>query len=174
MAEIGSVFRDLHRPGDPFTLINVWDRGSAKVAASLGAEALATTSSGHAFTLGKQDMGHVTRDEALAHAQDIVSATPLPVSGDFENGYGDSPEDCQGKDVLLYRTRVDFKGQMVPALRIRIPTTEVGADEVIEGLYAIGNCAAAILPTYPGPGSTLGPAMTWGYQAAKHISGHEG
>ncbi|NRB37928.1 MAG: FAD-binding protein [Pseudomonadales bacterium] len=45
---------------------------------------------------------------------------------------------------------------------------------VIEGLYAIGNCAAAILPSYPGPGSTLGPAMTFAYQAAKHISGHNG
>lgn len=45
--------------------------------------------------------------------------------------------------------------------------------EPIEGLYAVGNCAAAILPTYPGPGSTLGPAMTWGYQAAKHISGYK-
>ncbi|MEM6577905.1 MAG: isocitrate lyase/phosphoenolpyruvate mutase family protein [Pseudomonadota bacterium] len=93
MADIGSVFRQLHRPGDPFTLMNVWDIGSAKVAASLGAEALATTSSGHAFTIGKRDMGDVTRDEAMAHAEDIVSATPLPVSGDFENGYGDAPED---------------------------------------------------------------------------------
>lgn len=92
LADIGSVFRELHKPGDPFTLINVWDIGSAKVAASLGAQALATTSSGHAFTLGKLDMGHVTRDEALAHAQDVVSATSLPVSGDFENGYGDAPE----------------------------------------------------------------------------------
>lgn len=93
MADIGSVFRDLHRPGDPFTLMNVWDIGSAKVAAALGAEALATTSSGHAFTIGKRDMGDVTRDEALAHAQDIVRATNLPVSGDFENGYGDDPDD---------------------------------------------------------------------------------
>ncbi|MEM8776932.1 MAG: isocitrate lyase/phosphoenolpyruvate mutase family protein [Pseudomonadota bacterium] len=93
MADIGSVFRELHRPGDPFTLMNVWDIGSAKVAASLGAKALATTSGGHAFTIGKLDMGFVTRDEALAHAQDIVAATPLPVSGDLENGYGDAPED---------------------------------------------------------------------------------
>lgn len=93
MADKGSVFRELHRPGDPFTLMNVWDVGSAKVAATLGAEALATTSSGHAFTIGKLDMGDVTRDEALSHAQDIVNATSLPVSGDFENGYGDTPDD---------------------------------------------------------------------------------
>jgi len=53
MADIGSAFRALHRPGDPFTLMNVWDLGSAKVASALGAEALGTTSSGHAFTLGK-------------------------------------------------------------------------------------------------------------------------
>ena len=60
--------------------------------AASGAKALATTSSGFAFTLGKPDMGHVTRDEALQHAEDIVAATPLPVSGDFENGFGDSPD----------------------------------------------------------------------------------
>lgn len=93
MPDIGSVFRALHRPGDPFTLMNVWDQGSAKVAAALGAEALGTTSSGHAFTLGKKDMGHVTRDQALVHAQDVVTATALPVSGDLENGYGDAPGD---------------------------------------------------------------------------------
>lgn len=93
MADIGSVFRELHRPGHPFTLTNAWDMGSAKVLTALGAEAIGTTSSGHAFTLGRPDMGTVTRDEALAHAQDILSATSLPVSGDFENGYGDAPED---------------------------------------------------------------------------------
>ncbi len=93
MTDIGSKFRDLHRPGNPFVLMNVWDIGSAKVAASLGAEALATSSAAHAFTLGRPDMGNVTRDESLAHAQDLIAATDLPVSGDFENGYGDSPEE---------------------------------------------------------------------------------
>ena len=93
MTDSGATFRALHRPGDPFTLMNVWDRGGAKVAAALGAEALATSSAAHAFVLGKADMGHITRDEALAHAADIVAATPLPVSGDFENGFGDAPED---------------------------------------------------------------------------------
>jgi 2-methylisocitrate lyase-like PEP mutase family enzyme len=60
--------------------------------AALGAEALATTSSGFAFTLGRPDMGHVSRDETLAHCQAIVAATPLPVSADLENGFGEAPE----------------------------------------------------------------------------------
>jgi 2-methylisocitrate lyase-like PEP mutase family enzyme len=88
----GPAFRALHQPGNPFILSNAWDIGSAKVLAALGAQALATTSAGHAFTLGRPDIGNITRDEALAHAADIVTATGLPVSGDFENGYGDDPD----------------------------------------------------------------------------------
>lgn len=76
-----------------FIIPNPWDIGSARIMAAKGAKALATTSAGHAFTLGRPDMGHVTRDEALTHASDILSATTLPVSGDFENGFGDTPDD---------------------------------------------------------------------------------
>jgi 2-methylisocitrate lyase-like PEP mutase family enzyme len=90
----GPAFRALHRPGSPFILANAWDAGSARLLAALGAEALATSSAAHAFTLGRPDMGHVSRDEALAHAADLVAATPLPVSGDFENGFGEAPETC--------------------------------------------------------------------------------
>lgn len=90
--DIGAEFRGLHQRGNPFVLMNVWDAGSAKVAAGLGAQALGTTSDGQAFTLGKLDMGEVTRDEALTHAETLVAATALPVSGDFENGYGDAPD----------------------------------------------------------------------------------
>ncbi|MCF6273593.1 MAG: isocitrate lyase/phosphoenolpyruvate mutase family protein [Rhodobacteraceae bacterium] len=75
-----------------FVMPNPWDIGSAKMMAHKGAVALATTSAGHAFTLGKPDMGHVSRDEALRHAAEIVAATPLPVNGDLENGYGDAPQ----------------------------------------------------------------------------------
>ena len=89
-----SRFRDLHRPGDPFVLVNVWDAGSARMMAGLGAQALATSSAAHAFTLGRPDGGTITRDEALAHAEAIVAATPLPVQGDFENGFGDAPDEC--------------------------------------------------------------------------------
>ena len=83
-----SAFRNMHQPGNPFILANAWDIGSARLLAGMGFKAIATTSAGHAFTLGRVDMGNVSRDEAIAHAQDLVRATPLPVSGDLENGYG--------------------------------------------------------------------------------------
>lgn len=92
--DIGARFRALHKPGKPFILANAWDAGSARMLAALGAEAIATSSAAHAFTLGRPDLGHVSRDEALAHAQDLVAAVNLPVSGDFENGYGEAPETC--------------------------------------------------------------------------------
>ncbi len=85
-------FRDLHRPGDPFILGNAWDAGSAKMLAALGAPAIATSSAAHAFTLGRPDGGHVTREEALSHAEDLVAAVSVPVSGDFENGFGHDPD----------------------------------------------------------------------------------
>ncbi len=92
--DTGARFRALHRAGDPFILANAWDAGSARVLAALGAQAIATSSAAHAFTLGRPDGGTVSRDEALAHAQDLVAAVGLPVSGDFENGFGDAPDAC--------------------------------------------------------------------------------
>ena len=92
MHDPGTAFRALHRPGDPFILANAWDVGSARMLAALGAKAIATSSAAHAFTLGRSDLGGVTRDEALAHAETLVAATPLPVQGDFENGFGDDPD----------------------------------------------------------------------------------
>ena len=85
------AFHDLHRAGC-FVIPNPWDVGSARMMAALGARALATSSAAHAFTMGRPDMGGVSRDEALAHAEVIVAATALPVSGDFENGFADDPE----------------------------------------------------------------------------------
>jgi 2-methylisocitrate lyase-like PEP mutase family enzyme len=88
----GPAFRALHRRGDPFVLANAWDAGSARVLAALGAQAIGTTSAGFAFTLGLPDGARIGRDQALAHAADLVAATPLPVSGDLENGYAADPE----------------------------------------------------------------------------------
>jgi 2-methylisocitrate lyase-like PEP mutase family enzyme len=89
--EKAARFLELHRPGDPLLLPNPWDQGSAKLLASLGFQALATTSSGFASTLGRLD-GSVSRDEALAHAAVIVTATELPVSADLESCFADDPE----------------------------------------------------------------------------------
>jgi 2-methylisocitrate lyase-like PEP mutase family enzyme len=89
-AEKAARFLDLHRPGRPLLLPNPWDQGSAKLLASLGFQALATTSSGFAATLGRLD-GSVTREEAIAHAAAIVAATELPVSADLERAFADDP-----------------------------------------------------------------------------------
>lgn len=85
-------FRELHSPNNAFVLANAWDIGSARMYAALGAQAIGTSSAAYAFTLGRPDMGTITRDEMLAHAQQMVAATKLPVSGDFENGFGDDPD----------------------------------------------------------------------------------
>ena len=85
-------FRALHE-GDAFIIPNPWDAGSAKVFAALGFRALATTSSGFAFTLGRAD-GNATLDEVVAHVRMLDAATDLPVSVDLENGYGPEPRDA--------------------------------------------------------------------------------
>ena len=87
-----TLFRELHVPGDPFIIPNAYDVGSAKMLAGLGARAIATTSSGFAFTLGRPDMGHVTRDEMLDHCEDMVQAVKVPVSADLENGFAHDPD----------------------------------------------------------------------------------
>lgn len=84
-------FAELHRGDSPLLLGNAWDPGSAKALAFLGFVALATTSAGHAATLGRHD-GGVSRDEAIDHATAMAAATPLPVSADLENGFADHPE----------------------------------------------------------------------------------
>ena len=91
LAERHRKFHALHQQGC-FVIPNPWDMGSARMMAAAGAVALATSSAAFAFTLGRPDMGHVSREEALKHAEDIVRATPLPVSGDFENGFADAPD----------------------------------------------------------------------------------
>ncbi len=89
--EKADLFRSLHQPGRPLRLANAWDEGSAKLLASLGCRALATTSGGHAATLGRLD-GTVSREECLAHAASVVQATDLPVTADLENCFSDAPE----------------------------------------------------------------------------------
>jgi 2-methylisocitrate lyase-like PEP mutase family enzyme len=91
-AERGADFAALHR-GEPFLLPNPWDAGSARVLAGLGFRALATTSSGMAYALGRVD-GQVTPAEVAEHIAALTAATDLPLSADLENGYGPRPDDA--------------------------------------------------------------------------------
>lgn len=88
----GSAFRELHRGPRAFILANAWDAGSARILTGLGFSAIATSSWALANVYGKRDHA-VTREEALAHARAIVDATDLPISADFENGYGTTLKD---------------------------------------------------------------------------------
>ena len=90
-ADKAQAFIRLHRQAHPLVMPNPWDVGTARILTGLGFEALATTSAGMAFSLGRRD-GAVSRAEAMAHAQSIVEATHLPVSADLENGFGDAPK----------------------------------------------------------------------------------
>src|SRR5438045_3945441 len=85
------AFRALHQRPRAFIIPNPWDIGSARILEHLGFEALATTSAGYAFSLGRRD-NTLDREQVLAHVSAISSATELPVSADLENGFGDSPE----------------------------------------------------------------------------------
>src|SRR4051794_15557815 len=89
-SERAATFRALHAGPGAFVIPNPYDIGTARILAGLGFAALATSSAGFAFTIGRRD-GAITRDQALAHARAVVEATDLPVSADLENCFGDDP-----------------------------------------------------------------------------------
>jgi len=92
-ARKAQAFKALHEGAGIFVIPNPWDAGSAKMLASLGYQALATTSAGYAFSQGKAD-GALSLDETLANVRAIVAATDLPVAVDLENGFADDPAEC--------------------------------------------------------------------------------
>ena len=99
-ADRGAAFRALHE-GETFVIPNPWDAGSAKALATLGFRALATTSSGFAFTLGLED-GGATLDQVVTHVEALAAASDLPISVDLENGYGRAPGAAsEGSQTLI-------------------------------------------------------------------------
>ncbi len=91
----GLAFKALHERPGCFVMPNPWDVGSARLLAGLGFEALATTSAGFAFSIGRRDgEGKLSREDVLENARAIVGAADLPVSADLEGGFGDTPEDA--------------------------------------------------------------------------------
>lgn len=100
-------FKTLHE--HTFVIPNPWNAGTARILTALGFDALATTSAGHAFSVGKRDSaGRLSRDEILGNARGIVDATDLPVSGDLENGFGHSPKACA--ETIIGANRVGLVG----------------------------------------------------------------
>jgi 2-methylisocitrate lyase-like PEP mutase family enzyme len=149
-------FRDLHQ-GEPFVIPNPWDAGSAKVLAGLGFKALATTSGGFAFTLGRPD-GAVKLDEVAAHVSAVDKATDLPVSVDLENGYGPAPEDA---------ARAITRAAGAGAVGGSIEDYDRDDGELYEPARAAERVAAAV-----GAARTLGVPFTLTARAENHLHGN--
>jgi 2-methylisocitrate lyase-like PEP mutase family enzyme len=154
-AEKAAAFQALHA-GEPFLIPNPWDAGSAHVLAALGFRALATTSSGFAFTLGRLD-GAATLDEVVEHAAALDRATDLPVSVDLENGYGPDPE-----SAALAITRVAEAGAVGGSIEDYDP-----AGRLYEPGHAAERVAAAA-----GAAQALGFPFMLTARAENHIRGN--
>lgn len=154
-AEKAARFRALHE-GKAFIIPNPWDAGSARVLEGLGFEALATTSSGFALTLGRLD-GNVTLDELVEHVNALDRATTLPVSVDLENGYGPAPEDA-AKAIA----RAAEAGAVGGSIEDYDPSGEIYAfDHAVERVTAA--CEAARRLDFP---------FTFTARAENHIRGN--
>src|ERR1051326_1467058 len=153
-ADQAQRFLALHRAGEPLLMPNPWDLGSAGLLAPLGFEALATTSSGFAATLGRND-GAVSRDEAIVHAAVIVAATDLPVSADLENGFADAPEKVA--ETMRMSIEVGLAGASVEDFTGR-------ADDPIYDIgLAAERIAAAAEAAHGGPGRLVLTARAENY-----------
>jgi 2-methylisocitrate lyase-like PEP mutase family enzyme len=150
-----AAFRALH-VGEPFVIPNPWDAGSARVLAALGFKALASTSSGFAFTLGRLD-GDVTLDEVVEHARMLDRATDLPVSVDLENGYGPEPS-----NAAVAITRVAEAGAVGGSIEDYDPSG---------GLYDLGHAAERIAAAAEAARRLEFP-FTLTARAENHIRGH--
>ena len=136
-------FKELHDRNHCFVIPNPWDVGSAKILAHYGFEALATTSAGLAFSLGRRDAeGQLSINEALDNAHQIVEATDLPVSADLENGYSNKPEDVFiANGAIMERARIDnrrktgnIRGFWLVALLIRYDLCSPSTPDLVNWL----------------------------------------
>ena len=153
-ADKARQFLALHRPGDPLLLPNPWDLGSARLLAALGFQALATTSSGFAASLGRND-GSVSREEALVHAAVIVAATDLPVSADLENAFADEPEGVA--ETIRLAIEVGLAGGSVEDFTGRQD------DPIYDLRFASERVAAAVRAAHDGPASFVLTARAENY-----------
>jgi 2-methylisocitrate lyase-like PEP mutase family enzyme len=153
-ADKAQRFLAMHRAGEPLLMPNPWDLGSARLLASLGFEALATTSSGFAATLGRND-GSVSRDEAIVHSAVIVAATDLPVSADLENGFADDPSGVA--ETMGMAIEVGLAGASVE------DATGRAGDPIYDIGLAAERVAAAAAAAHAGPGRLVLTARAENY-----------
>jgi 2-methylisocitrate lyase-like PEP mutase family enzyme len=153
-ADKAQRFLAMHRAGEPLLMPNPWDLGSARLLASLGFEALATTSSGFAATLGRND-GSVSRDEAIVHSAVIVAATDLPVSADLENGFADDPSGVA--ETMGMAIEVGLAGASVE------DSTGRPDDPIYDIGLAAERVAAAAAAAHAGPGRLVLTARAENY-----------
>jgi 2-methylisocitrate lyase-like PEP mutase family enzyme len=133
-SEKGKTFRALHHRDSAFIIPNPYDVGTARLLALLGFEALATTSAGYAFSVGRRD-NTIDRAEIIAHVAAIVSATDLPVSADLENGFGDAPE--HAAETIRLAAATGLVGGSIE------DATERTADPIYEHALAVERVRAA-------------------------------
>ena len=131
-------FASLHRQPGAFVIPNPWDTGSARVLQGLGFKALATTSVGLAYTLGKKD-GKVTLEEKLIHCSELAANTAVPVTADFENGFADDPESVAVNVLQVVSTGIagcsieDFSRESLSVYDFNLAVERVqAAVEVVE------------------------------------------
>ena len=141
LADRHADFAALHRSGC-FVIPNPWDMGSARMMAASGVRALATSSAALAFTLGRPDMGSVSRDEALAHAEQIVAATALPVSGDFENGFADAPDEVA--ETIRLAAEAGLSGCSIEDTQMVDGHPAYGFDLALDRIHAAADAARAL------------------------------
>jgi 2-methylisocitrate lyase-like PEP mutase family enzyme len=130
------AFRALHQRLGAFVIPNPWDAGTARILTALGFEALATTSAGYAFSVGRQDSSaSLTRDEILENARSVADATHLPVSADLEDGFGSSPETCA--ETIRLASEAGLVGGSIE------DATGDPSDPIYEFQFAVQRVAAA-------------------------------
>jgi 2-methylisocitrate lyase-like PEP mutase family enzyme len=134
-------FRALHERPGAFVIPNPWDVGTARVLASLGFEALATTSAGFAFSLGLPE-GDISREQALAHCGDIVAATDLPVSADLEKGFGDDPASVA--ETIRVAAETDLAGCSIEDFSGRPEDPIYSFDQAVERIAAAVQAARSL------------------------------
>jgi 2-methylisocitrate lyase-like PEP mutase family enzyme len=139
-------FRELHVAGQPLLMPNPWDAGTARLLESMGFEALATTSSGYAATLGRQD-GSVDREQAIAHAATVVAAVDVPVSADLEDGFAQDPGAVF--DTVAAAVSVGLAGCSIEDY------TADPTERIYDVGLAVDRVAAAAEAAHAGPGLAL-------------------